>query len=103
MSNPVDNWRELASRLGLEVIAPAIVSVGERSTTFAALLPQIGAKNGMIVDPEWEAIGPHADALSRLGYAYSAVDIGTDFDAESAKEMLRDWGWSADEPKPSWW
>lgn len=99
----MDHWRELASRLGFEVIAPASVLVGEGSATFAALLPQIGAKNGMIVDPDWEAISPYADALLRLGYGFSAVDIGTDPDAESAKKMLRDWGWSADEPKPSWW
>jgi hypothetical protein len=103
MSNPADNWRELASRLGVQVIAPASIPIGNRSALFAALLPQFGAKHGMIAHPDWEAISPHADTLARLGYGFSAVEIDGDLDDESAKEMLRDWGWSAAEPKPSWW
>ena len=103
MSNQVAHWRELAFRLGFQVTAPATIPVGDGSATFTALLPQFGGENGMIADPYWEAISPYADALLRLGYGYSAVEIGSNPDDESAKEMLRDWGWSAAEPKPSWW
>jgi hypothetical protein len=69
--------------------------------TFTVLLPQFGAKNGMVADPDWEAIGPHERELLDAGYGFSTVGISGDL--ESAKSMLRDWGWSAPEPKPSWW
>jgi hypothetical protein len=103
MSNQVDRWRELASRLRFEVIAPATIRLLDGSATFTALLPQFGGNAGMIADPDWETISPYADALFTLGYGYSAVEIGDGPDYESAKEMLRDWGWSAAGPKPSWW
>jgi hypothetical protein len=103
MSNEVNCWRALASRLGIEVTAPVTVQVGDESATFAALLPQFGGRKGMIADPDWEAIDPHADALLRLGYGFSAIEIGSDPDDESTKEVLRDWGWTVSEPMPDWW
>jgi len=103
MGNEADHWRELGSRLGVEVTAPATIPVGDRSATFTALLPQFGGKSGMIADPDWEVISPYADALSRLGYGFSAVEIGSESDDESVKDMLRDWGWTAAEPTPDWW
>lgn len=77
--------------------------IGTSRVTFTALLPQIGGESGMIVDPEWTVIEPHADMLWKLGYGYSAVSLGLDDDYDSAREMLRDWGWSAAEQEPSWW
>ena len=103
MSTEVDRWREIASRLGIEIVAPATIALGDGNAIFTALLPQFGAKNGMIAEPNWNALSPFADTLTRLGYAFSAVEVGSDGDDESAKEMLRDWGWSAAEPKPAWW
>jgi hypothetical protein len=104
MSDQVDRWRALASRLGFEVIAPATVAVGDERVPFTALLPQFGAERGMIADPDWEKIKPYADALWELGYGYSVVKLRCNIaDDESAQEMLRDWGWAAPDPKPSWW
>lgn len=103
MSDEVDRWRALASGLGIKVIAPATVLVGTERATFTALLPQFGGKTGMIVDPNWETISPHADALLKLGYGFSAVALGSDDDKQGAQEILRDWGWSSAEEKPNWW
>lgn len=103
MTDEVDRWRGLASRLGIKVIAPAIIEAGNETASFVALLPQFGGKNGMIADPEWNAIEPHAASLIKLGYGYSAVSLGAETDDESAQEMLRDWGWSSEERKPPWW
>ncbi len=103
MTEEVNRWRTLASRLGVEVIAPATILVEGESVTFTALLPQFGAANGMIAHPDWETIEPHADALLKLGYGYSAVTLGSDVDDEGARAMLRDWSWSASEPTPQWW
>lgn len=93
----------MASRLGIKVIAPATVLIGSEGVGFAALLPQFGGKEGIIADPDWETIRPHAKALMALGYGFSAVELGSGGDDERWKDMLRDWGWSANEPKPSWW
>jgi hypothetical protein len=101
MGNQADHWRQLGFALGLGVTAPVAIAVAGKELTFTALLPQLGGRHGIIVDPDWEAIGPHSDELTRLGFGFSAVEIGDD--VESAKEMLRDWGWTANEPKPSWW
>ncbi|HEX5184207.1 MAG TPA: hypothetical protein VFW19_13805 [Allosphingosinicella sp.] len=103
MSDEVGYWRALASQLDIKVTAPATVLLGDESVTFTALLPQFGGDSGMIADPQWEVISPYADALLKLGYAYSAVELGSDGDDDSARRMLRDWGWSAPEPKPGWW
>lgn len=102
MSIQVNRWRELGARLGLQVEALATVALDDTSATFTALLPQLGAKNGMIAGSDWDAISPFADALLRQDYGFSVVEIG-DGEDESVKEMLRDWGWSAAEPKPAWW
>ena len=103
MNPEIDSWWALALRLGVTVTAPASVFVGDEIVTFTALLPQFGARNGMIVDRDWGLIDPHSAALLKLGYGFSAVEIGTDDDDESAQEMLRDWGWSSSEPTHQWW
>jgi hypothetical protein len=103
MVSQADHWHRLASRLEFDVIAPAIILVGSASITFTALLPQFGCRCGMIVDPDWNVIEPNSEKLMQLGYGYSAVEIGSNSDDQSAKEMLRDWGWSSEDPRPAWW
>ena len=103
VTDEVNRWQALGSQLGFRVIAPATLLVEGESVTFTALLPQLGGENGMIADPQGETIIRYADALRRLGYGYSVVELGSDADAESAQEMLRDWGWSGREPRPLWW
>ncbi len=93
----------MALCLGLQIIAPATVSLGSQTATFTALLLQFGGKNGMIVDPDWMTISPLADALVRLGYGYSVVELDHITDDDGPQKMLRDWGWTAAEAKPSWW
>ena len=103
MSEQIDRWRDLASRLGLTISSPATILVGDDSVTFTALLPELGGRRGMIADHDWEVINPHTETLRQLGYAFSAVELGGDLDRDSLKEMFRDWGWTADGPKPPWW
>ena len=102
MRSEVDRWHALAASLGVEVIAPASLVLGETRVTFAALLPHFGGKNGMIAHPDFDAISPHREQLTKLGYGYSAVSIGDEDDDVSAQELLRDWGWTASEAPPHW-
>ena len=103
MPEEADRWRLLGLRLGFDVVAPVSLELDGESVTFTALLPQFGAKNGMIADPDWNALQPHASTLISCGYGYSAVSLGADEGDQSAQAMLRDWGWSVSERKPPWW
>jgi hypothetical protein len=68
---------------------------------------------GKSADPDFlrEMIGFAAErlmalevgALTGAGYGYSAVENGAEADDESAREMLRDWGWAPTDPRPQWW
>ena len=49
--------------------------------------------------PEWDATRPCGEALLKLGYGFSVIEIGDH--AEVAKKKPRDRDWSAAEPKPS--
>jgi hypothetical protein len=108
MKTDADLWLELGRRLRIDVIAPIEIEVGGVKARFTALLPQFGAPAGMIVDADWEAIGPHKSALLAGGYGFSCVGAGDAADLDdpeamaSAREMLADWGWSSNSPKPEW-
>ena len=95
-----DVWKRQAERLSIEIVAPFKLPFADTEVSFAALLPQFGAPKGMVVDRDWDALEPFADSLSEAGYGYSCVEPGHDL--QSLKEMLADWGWSSDEPAPSW-
>lgn len=94
MSVQHEYWQRTGARLGIEVIAPATVDLAGRSVRFAALLPQFGGPNGMLVDPDWSAIEPHVAALEAAGFSFSCVTIGSDADDASLWDMLRDWTWN---------
>ena len=101
MTDQTQLWHSLASRLGIQIIAPATLVLRGERVLFTALLPQFGAARGMIAEPDGQFLSRHWIALAEQGYGYSAVEIGTDED--SAREMLRDWSWAADSPPPSWY
>jgi hypothetical protein len=102
MATQSERWRQLAARLGFSVTAPVELQIGAETVSFDALLPQFGGQRGMICDADWDTIAPHAAHLVAEGYGYSAVSLGEPDEIDSDYDMLRDWGWSASEPKPEW-
>ena len=99
MTSQIEQWRRVSNALGIVVQSPAMIVIEGRALTFTALLPDFGAPKGLIADPEWEAIGPHAAVLIANGFGYSCVAIEETSDFLA---MLRDWGWAAKKPKPEW-
>jgi hypothetical protein len=97
-----DFWRQLGNHLGIEVVSPFVFESDQGLVEFTALLPQFGAPRGMVVDGDWEVMGPHADALSDAGYGFSCCEGGEYDDNDPPLDMLRDWGWSGTAPKPDW-
>ncbi len=102
MTNDGEAWLAVAADLGVRVIAPYTVDLGEHCVTFAAFFPQFGGPSGMVTDPKWSVIAPHKAKLVAARFGYSCVDLGGS-DQESMREMLADWGWSgASDDKPDW-
>ena len=101
MLNQVDAWNKVAAALGIKVDAPCKVQFPDGTRVRAtAHVKQFGAKNGMIVDPDWDILEPYAKVLEAYGYGFSAIEI--DLDPESLIEVLAEWSWSAPEPSPAW-
>lgn len=95
-------WQHLGNHLGIEVVSPFVFQSDQGPVEFTALLPQFGARQGMVVDGDWGVIGPHADALSDAGYGFSCCEGGEYDDTDPPLDMLRDWDWSSPKPKPDW-
>jgi len=101
-ADQVEIWNRVARELDLAVVAPCelILSNGDKISA-TALVEHFGARKGMVVDPDWSTIAPHAERLVADGYGYSAVEISGDH--ASLIEILRDWGWSGAPDEKSWW
>jgi hypothetical protein len=102
MKSTAEHWRELGSRLGIEVIAPCELELDGRRVGFTALLPQFGAPRGMVVDADYDVIEPHRSSLLAAGYGYSCCELRDNAGEDPPIEMLADWGWSGESPKPNW-
>lgn len=93
--------------LGLSIVVPFPCTVGDGIQINAqALLPQLGAPNGMIIVNHYDELHGMASDLSAMGYGYSVLDEplpSEDYDLGSHIEMFSDWGWSnVNERKPDW-
>lgn len=69
--------------------APCKLFLGDGSTLDATALVKVGPPKGMVVDPDWSVIEPHADRLLAEGFGFSAVTL--DNGDDDLSEMLRDW------------
>jgi hypothetical protein len=97
-----ESWRSIAEALGVQAISPFDLTIDGARVIFTALLPQFGGSAGMIVDPDWSIIEPHANALIREGYGYSCISIAGSLPPDM-QGVLADWGWNGPaEEKPDW-
>ena len=95
-------WQQLGKDLGIEVVSPFAFQSGQAFVEFTALLPQFGARRGMVVDGDWDVLEPYADALRAEGYGFSCCEGGEYDGADPPLDMLRDWGWYSPTRKPDW-
>jgi hypothetical protein len=102
MASEHESWRTVAAELGVKAISPCELTVNGTRVTFTALLPQFGGLAGMIINPDWSVIKPHADALTKAGYGYSCISIDGSAPDE-VRDVLLDWGWNGTTArKPAW-
>ncbi|HKU99788.1 MAG TPA: hypothetical protein VJR58_31120 [Vineibacter sp.] len=103
MIDQVRAWHRLAMDLGIEVVAPCEINLANGSRFRAtAHVRNFGAENGMVVEPNYAALKPYADALTAAGYGYSAMELNDLWDRAAVIEMLADWGWTSPRPRPPW-
>ena len=97
-------WMKAAQLLGIECISPFFLEGAEgKRFEFAALISGFGAERGTLL-----AVAFDREAVSeskRQGYTFSSMGPETrlEFETESYKECLRDWGWAKHEPPPPWY
>ena len=86
-ADQIRKWRAAGVREGFEVIAPCKVVLSNGSTVEATALVKVGPPGGMVVDPKWSVLEPHAEQFVADGFGFSAVTIGDD----DLSELLMDW------------
>lgn len=107
MTNLQSSLNRACHELNLNIVIPFLLTVREGIQINAqALLPQLGARNGMIIVSRYEDLLGVASDLPGMGYGYSVLDeplLSEDFDLASYTDMFLDWGWEvSNERKPDW-
>ena len=107
MSTIAKEWEAVCDDLGVEIVAPFCVEIGNNVTIHAELLVKhFGAPNGMLIVTDYDLIEPHVKQLLKAGYGFSVLEeLSADesYDRETYVRMLSDWTWSGPEDqKPEW-
>lgn len=103
-----EQLREACSLLGLRIeLGFTLALPAHAPVATVARIPELGAKNGMLVFTSYDAIEPFAPEIVQAGYGYSVMREPTssqvEFDLESFQDMFLDWGWSGDpRARPTW-
>jgi hypothetical protein len=94
------------TELSLQLVLDFAVTLKSgRVITSTALLPELGARKGMVIIDSYSKVADVKDQLVAEGYGFSVLDEPRDqeFDLQSHEEMFADWGWSIrDRPEPPW-
>jgi hypothetical protein len=107
MTNLQLGLQRACQELGLDLVVSYILVVRQDTQILTqALLPQLGAPNGMIVVSHYDDLCGLADEIVNANYGYTVLDdpLPTEqFNLEDYKEMFADWGWGArNEQAPDW-
>jgi hypothetical protein len=100
-------WREAASDLGLEIVAPFSAHLGPAGRVdVAVLLRDFGADRGMLLVSDYTTVEQHAQRLVEAGFGYSVMsepDPSERYSRDYIIEILEDWGWSGPpDRRPTW-
>jgi hypothetical protein len=83
-----------------------IMFENERPLQALAKIATVGAAKGMLVFLSYETIRNSTEKLLDAGFGFTILDEPAseeEFDLESFKTMIRDWGWAGPpDKKPGW-
>lgn len=89
-------WIKAAAELGIEVVAPFELEVGDKHFVYPVLVRHFGGPNGALLIILGAADEEQLlEAARSRGYYCSLGNAGTQipYNAESFKDILNDWGW----------
>lgn len=96
-------WKEAGRRFGFRVISPYTLSLNNVSAPVAALLPEFGAPEGMLLVSNYLQLQPYLQDIEAAGYGFSVLNADdSEPDRASVDQVLADWGWSGRGPEPFW-
>ena len=98
-------WETARDDLGIEIIAPYEVDLGNNVKIRAEILVRnFGGRNGTLIFTNSDVFWPCRDQLCNLGYGYSVLEEPKEtYDREIFIEMLSEWEWDGDEAKKPIW
>ena len=107
MSSLQEELRRACNELSIQVVMPFELSLPSGRKIMAdALVPQLGAVNGMLVVREFDEVSGATNELIELGYGFSVMDEPESlesYDLGSWMEIFKDWSWTAEaSKKPDW-
>lgn len=82
---------DLREKYSLDINSPFRLNVEGQIIKFDYLVKNYGARNGMVVDSDWNKIKLVADLLVEMGYGYSCLEIDAS-SVDGFDEVLNDWG-----------
>ena len=95
--------KQAADELGFMLVAPYELRCASGvNVVYAALLPEFGSKRGMLVIVARD----HAEAMrvaQEQQFGFSVLSDDPTYDRDSFVEMLCDWGWTSEQPRPAWY
>jgi len=104
-SKLIAEWEAARDDLGIEIVAPYEVDLGNNIKFRAeVLVKNFGGEKGMLIVTDYNAIEPYAEQLVSLGYGWSVLEEPTEpYNREIFIHMLSEWEWTGDEArKPHW-
>jgi hypothetical protein len=96
-----------ARELGLRIVTQCVLDLRPgRQIQAVAILPQLGAPEGMVIFEHFEELAGLGHELTEAGFGYCVLSDplpSEAFDLNSFIEMFSDWGWAATgETRPDW-
>ena len=108
-SKLLQEWETARDDLGLEIVAPYEVDLGNNGKLRAEILVKnFGGRNGTLIFTDEDKFWKYHEQLSALHYGTSVLDEPTDedneiYDRDSFIEMLSEWEWTGEAgAKPGW-
>jgi len=100
-------WRRAAHLLGIEVVAPFVITLPSGAQLGAAVLvKRFGAPNGMLLMTDYTKVRHELNALEEAGFGFSVLEEPAEdeqFVLDEFVQMLRDWGWNGTkDDEPAW-
>ena len=85
-------FKQLQDEYKLDIESPFIIQIGDKAHQFQCLIRGYGAKNGMVIDKDWNKIEAIQSELEKNNYGYSCFELKETSDIKGFQEVLIDWG-----------